>query len=88
VFNAQLLTILDARCAAIAAAGRRYISPCQRFGVAENDAAIQAAIDALRLDELKRSIRKDASETYNAFCRLVDQWDGTGPEPRLCADGN
>ena len=88
VFNAQLLTIPDARCAAIAAAGRRYISPCQRFGVAENDAAIQSAIDALRLDELKRSIRKDASDTYNAFCRLVDLWDGTGPEPRLCTDGN
>ena len=88
VFNAQLLTIPDPRCNAIAAAGRRYISPCQRFGVAESDSMLQAAIDAMRLDELKRSIRKDASDTYNTFCRLVDLWDGTVPEPRLCTDGN
>ena len=88
VFNTQLLTISDARCAAIASAGRRYISPCQRFGVSENDSEIQGAIDALRLDELKRSIQKDASDTYNAFCHAVDLWDGTGPEPRLCTDGN
>ena len=88
VFNAMLLTVPDPRCAAIASAGRRYISPCQRFGVAENDSAIQSAIDGLRLDELRRSIRKDASDTYNAFCRQVDLWDGKGPEPRLCSDGN
>ena len=88
IFNAQLLAIPDPRCQAIAAAGRRYVSPCERFGVAENDAAIQAAIDALRLEEKRREIRKDASETYNAFCRLVDLWDGSGLEPRLCSDGN
>ena len=88
VFNAQLLAIPDPRCQAIAAAGRRYVSPCERFGVAENDAAIQAAISALRLEDRRREIRKDASETYNAFCRIVDVWDGAGLEPRLCADGN
>jgi hypothetical protein len=88
VFNAQLIAIPDPRCQAIAAAGRRYISPCERFGVAENDAAIQVAIDALRLEEKRREIRKDASETYNAFCRLVELWDGSGIEPRMCSDGN
>jgi len=88
VFNAQLLAIPDPRCQAIAAAGRRYVSPCERFGVAENDAAIQAAISALRLEDRRREIRKDASETYNAFCRIVDVWDGAGLEPRLCTDGN
>ena len=88
VFNAQLLTIPDARCAAIAAAGRRYISPCQRFGVAENDSAIQGAIDALRHEIRQRELRKEGSDIYNAFCRQVDLYDGTGPEPRLCTDGN
>jgi hypothetical protein len=88
VFNAQLLAIPDPRCQAIAAAGRRYISPCERFGVAENDAQIQAAISVLRLEEKRREIRKDASEAYNSFCRLVDLWDGSGIEPRLCNDGN
>jgi len=88
VFNAQLLAIPDPRCQAIAAAGRRYVSPCERFGVSENDAAIQAAISALRLEDRRREIRKDASETYNAFCRIVDVWDGAGLEPRLCTDGN
>jgi len=57
VFNAQLLAIPDPRCQAIAAAGRRYVSPCERFGVAENDAAIQAAISALRLEDRRREIR-------------------------------
>jgi hypothetical protein len=88
VFNAQLLAIPDPRCQAIAAAGRRYISPCERFGVTENDTAIQAAINVLRLEEKRREIRKDASETYNAFCRLVDLWDGSGLEPRICNSGN
>jgi hypothetical protein len=88
IFNAQLLAIPDPRCQAIAAAGRRYVSPCERFGVAENDTAIQATINALRLEEKRREIRKDASETYNTFCRIVDLWDGSGLEPRLCSDGN
>jgi len=88
VFNAQLLAIPDPRCQAIAAAGRRYVSPCERFGVAENDAAIQAAISLLRLEIDRRLIRKEGSDTYNAFCQVVDQWDGTGERPRLCTDGN
>lgn len=88
VFNAQLLTIPDARCAAIAAAGRRYISPCERYGVAESDPAIQAAVNAMRHELRQRAIRKDGSEIYNAFCHQVDQWDGTGIVPSLCANGN
>jgi hypothetical protein len=88
VFNGQLLAIPDPRCQAIAAAGRRYISPCERFGVVENDTAIQAAISLLRLEIDRRSIRKDASDTYNEFCKVVDQWDGTGERPSLCANGN
>jgi hypothetical protein len=88
VFNAQLLAIPDSRCQAIAAAGRRYVSPCERFGVSENDAAIQAAISLLRLEIDRRLIRKEGSDTYNAFCQVVDQWDGTGERPSLCANGN
>lgn len=88
VFNAQLLAIPDPRCQAIAVAGRRYISACERFGVAENDTAIQAAISLLRLEIDRKAIRKEGSDTYNAFCQVVDQWDGTGERPSLCANGN
>jgi hypothetical protein len=88
VFNAQLLTIPDARCAAIAAAGRRYISPCERFGVAENDTAIQTAISLLRLEIDRRVIKKEGAEIYNEFCQIVDSYDGTGERPSLCANGN
>jgi len=88
VFNAQLLAIPDPRCQAIAAAGRRYISACERFGVAENDTAIQAAINLLRLEIERRLIKKEGAEIYNEFCQIVDVYDGTGERPRLCANGN
>jgi hypothetical protein len=88
VFNSQLLAIPDPRCQAIAAAGRRYISPCERFGVAENDTAIQTAISLLRLEIDRRLIRKQGSDIYNEFCQVVDQWDGTGERPSLCANVN
>ena len=88
VFNSQLLAITDPRCQAIAAAGRRYISPCERFGVAENDAAIQAAISLLRLEIDRRLIKKEGAEIYNEFCQIVDSYDGTGERPSLCANGN
>ena len=88
VFNAQLLAIDDSRCQAIALAGRRYISACERFGVAENDTAIQAAINLLRLEIDKRLIKKEAAEIYNEFCQIVDSYDGTGEKPSLCANGN
>jgi hypothetical protein len=88
VFNAQLLAIPDPRCQAIAAAGRRYVSPCERFGVAENDNAIQAAISEMRVEIDRRLIKKEGAEIYNEFCQVVDQWDGTGERPSLCANGN
>jgi hypothetical protein len=88
VFNAQLLAIPDLRCQAIAAAGRRYISPCERFGVTENDTAIQAAISEMRVEIDRRLIKKEGAGTYNEFCKVVDQWDGTGERPSLCANGN
>jgi nucleoside-triphosphatase THEP1 len=52
------------------------------------DTAIQAAISLLRLEIDRRLIRKEGSDTYNAFCQVVDQWDGTGERPSLCANGN
>jgi len=88
VFNAQLLAIPDPRCQAIAVAGRRYISACERFGVPENDTAIQAAISLLRLEIERRLIKKEGAQIYNEFCQIVDQWDGTGERPSLCANGN
>jgi hypothetical protein len=83
-FNDQLLMIPDPRCQALALAGRRYISPCERFGVNEDDFALQFMISALRLEERRKAIKRQASETYSAFVHSVDQWDGSGQEPSLC----
>jgi hypothetical protein len=33
-------------------------------------------------------IKKEGAEIYNEFCKVVDQWDGTGERPSLCANGN
>jgi hypothetical protein len=86
-FNAQLLAIGDPRCNALAAAGRRYISPCERFGVAEDSAAIASALALLRLEERKKEIKKVGSGVYSDFIHRVDLYDGNGPEPELCANG-
>jgi hypothetical protein len=83
-FNAELASIPDPRCQALALAGRRYISPCERFGVPESDQQLQATINQLRLEERRKAIKKQASETYSAFVHSVDQWDGSGQEPSLC----
>lgn len=86
-FNAQLLAIGDPRCNALAAAGRRYISPCERFGVAEDNTAIASALALLRLEERRKAKKIIASEIYSDHISDLDNWDGSDPPPELCANG-
>lgn len=87
-FNAQILAIGDPRCNAIAAAGRRYISACERFGVAEDDSAIATVLKLLRVEEKRKAKKIIASGIYSEHMHALDAWDGQDPAPEMCANGS
>lgn len=84
VFHAVLLSIPHPHCELLAKEGRRKISLCEHFQVAQDDTKLEAAWRNCKLRADRADLLQEGSQVYNAFSDAVRLWDGDpATKPRI-----
>jgi hypothetical protein len=63
--------------------GIHYISLGERYELSFVLDDVEASLDAIKFEESKQVLMRDAANRYNAFIDAIDDWDGSGNPPVL-----
>lgn len=83
-FNAVLRAIPHPHCRLLAETGRRKVSLCEIYAVAQDDAKLESAWRSCRLRADRADLLREGSLVWNAFSDAVGEWDGDpATKPRI-----